>query len=448
MVTIAPQNILRDLGDGLILRSATPEDAEELATLNSEIHRHPDAPEPEQGAAAYTRDLLTRPHPTLQASDFTVVQDTRSGRIVSTLCLIPQTWSYAGIPFGVGRPELVGTLPEYRRRGLVRAQFGVVHRWSAARGHLVQGITGIPNYYRQFGYEMTVPLDGGRTGYRSHIPKLKEGEAEPFRFRPAQVADVPFITQLYAHACQRYLLTCVRDEAIFRLELVGRSEQSDVRGEYRIIESAAGEAVGILIHAPRLRHGNLGAWAYELAVGVSWLAVTPSVFRYLGATGEAYAAQDPKVTFESIGFWISDEHPVYQVARSRLPNVRPPYAWYVRVADVPGFLRHIAPVLEQRLSASIAPGHTGELKLSFYRGGVKLAFQEGRIAEVSAWEASREKPGDAAFPGLSFLQLLFGHRTQEQLREVYPDCWVASDDARVLLSALFPRQPSVVWGVQ
>ena len=27
----------------------------------------------------------------------------------------------------------------------------------------------------------------------------------------------------------------------------------------------------------------------------------------------------------------------------------PPYAWYVRVPDMPAFLRHIAPVLEARL---------------------------------------------------------------------------------------------------
>ncbi len=33
-----------------------------------------------------------------------------------------------GFPFGVGRPELVGTLPEYRNRGLVRAQFEEVHQ--------------------------------------------------------------------------------------------------------------------------------------------------------------------------------------------------------------------------------------------------------------------------------------------------------------------------------
>ncbi|MBN8801717.1 MAG: GNAT family N-acetyltransferase, partial [Stenotrophomonas acidaminiphila] len=58
-------------------------------------------------------------HPTTQAHDFLVVVDeNRNGKIASTLNLISQTWSYGGIPFRVGRPEIVGTDPAYRRRGL------------------------------------------------------------------------------------------------------------------------------------------------------------------------------------------------------------------------------------------------------------------------------------------------------------------------------------------
>jgi hypothetical protein len=90
-----------------------------------------------------------------------VVTDT-DGRIISSLNLISQTWAYDGIPFAVGRPELVATLPEYRRRGLVRQQMALIHQKSAARGELVQAITGIPWYYRQFGYEMGLDLGGGR----------------------------------------------------------------------------------------------------------------------------------------------------------------------------------------------------------------------------------------------------------------------------------------------
>lgn len=144
--TQSPPDILADLGHGLIMRRATAADAEGLADFNKLIHRDPGVTAPDEEVAAWTRDLLAGGHPTCGPNDFTIVAEQATGRIVSSMNLISQTWSYAGIPFGVGRPELVGTAPEYRNRGLVRAQFEVIHRWSAARGELVQGITGIPYY--------------------------------------------------------------------------------------------------------------------------------------------------------------------------------------------------------------------------------------------------------------------------------------------------------------
>ncbi len=91
-------------------------------------------------------------------------------------------------------------------------------------------------------------------------------------------------------------------------------------------------------------------------------------------------------------------------------------------------------------------GHTGELKLSFYREGVRMAFREGRLREVASWtpgEAGERE--SAAFPGLTFLHLLFGRRSLEDLRRIYPDCHASSDEARLLLEVLFPKRPSSVW---
>ena len=98
-------------------------------------------------------------HPTFEPErDVTVVEDTTTGRIVSALFLIPQVWSYAGMPMPVGQPELIATHPDYRRRGLVRAQFDVIHEWSRAADHVWQFISGIPWYYRQFGYSYAIDL--------------------------------------------------------------------------------------------------------------------------------------------------------------------------------------------------------------------------------------------------------------------------------------------------
>ena len=159
---------IMDMSDGLVMRRSSAADTDRLAEFNGRIHG--DDAEDAAAVAAWTRDLLRNPPPAFSPNDFVIVEDPSTGEIISSLNLISQTWTYEGIPFGVGRPELVGTKPDYRGRGLVRAQFEVIHEWSRQRGELVQAITGIPYFYRQFGYEMGLDLGGGRGGFEPQVP--------------------------------------------------------------------------------------------------------------------------------------------------------------------------------------------------------------------------------------------------------------------------------------
>ncbi len=431
------------LADQLVLRCATPAEADALATFNADIHAAED-PEPvKERLASWTRDLVGRPHPTVAPEDTLVVEDGATGRIVSTTCLISQTWTYAGIPFKVGRPELVATHPDYRNRGLVRRQFEILHDWCAERGQLVQVITGIPWYYRQFGYEMTVNLGGTRIGFGHQVPGLKDGEAEPYAIRPAMPVDLAFIAEVDASGHARDLLYCLRDAAGWRYEFDGRLEHSMSRRVLAVIETRDGERVGYLAHPPYTMHNGQAITTFELKPGVSWLAVTPSVIRYAWATGQTHAAAEGG----TCGAWalaLGERHPAYQVLRGRLPVDWPPYAWYVRVPDLPAFLGVITPVLEKRLAASIACGHTGEFRLSLYRSGLLFRFERGALT-VEPWQPTPEARGDGAFPDLTFLHLLFGHRTLDEIRQLRPDCYVDDDAVRVILEALFPRQVSDLW---
>lgn len=445
--SVSGDDLPQELGDGLVLRRATPADVEALAAFNAYIHRERGTEEPNRRVAAWVRDLMSGKHPTFCPEDFTLVEDVRAGQIVSSLNLISQTWAYEGIPFKVGRVELVGTHPDYRNRGLVRAQFEVIHRWSAERGEMVQAISGIPFYYRQFGYEMTMTLGGGRVGYRAQVPELKNGASEPYHVRPADEADVPFISALYEHSAQRQPIYCLRDERMWRYELNGRSELSDNKAVLCVIEGSAGERVGFLAHANRLERGHIWLWMYELEENDSWAAVTPSIIRYLWATGEAYAARD-NTCCESLGFNLGEEHPAYASAADWLPSIREPYAWYIRVADVAGFVRHIALALERRLAGSAARGYTGTLRISFYRSGLLLNLEKGRVVEVQEWRPTPSDWGDAAFPGLTFLHLLFGYRTCDELRHIFPDCWMDNSRVRAVLEGLFPKRPSHVWAIE
>ena len=449
MSNTTENNILRRLDDNLVLRRAVPADAERLAEFNARIHSDDGPEQPNRYIAAWTRDLLEKPHPTFEPGDFTIVEDSHSGEIISSLNLISQTWCYGKIPFGVGRPELVGTLPGYRGRGLVRAQFEIVHQWSAARGELLQAITGIPYYYRQFGYEMAVNLGGGRVGFKPQLPKLSEGQAEPFTIRPSVEADLPFIAALYEQSSQRYRLRCLRDAALWRYELGGKHPENVNRMEMCTIFDAGGEPVGFLTYINQLWGSSIVMGIYEIQPDVSWGEVTPSVARYLFAAGQACAEREGKLAeFDAFGFWLGEEHPAYSTMKDALSRVRKPYAWYLRLPDLVGFLRHIAPAIEDQLCMSTYAGHTGELKISFYRSGLLLGLEQGRLVKIEAWQPEPQgHSGSAAFPGRTFLQLLFGYRSFEELNYAFPDCWWDNDLAFGLLNALFPKQNSDIWPV-
>jgi hypothetical protein len=426
--------ILQDLGDGLILRRSVPADADRLAKFNSRIHEDPTV-------GIWVRDLLLRPHPTFHSDDFTIVEDSRTGKIVSSLNTISQTWTYAGIPFGVGRPELVGTDEAYRYRGLVRKQFEVIHEWSQQRGELVQAITGIPYYYRQFGYEMTLALGGGRSAYEHNIPKLKDGEQDTYQFRPAVEADLPFILKMFDRSCQRSLVNSVWDETIWRYEMFGLTPDN-CNGEHTSIIEILGEPVGVICTPFHLWGDRYVAHFFELKEGVSWYEPTAAVLRHVFATGQSIAARKEK-PLTHISLALGDEHPAYQASHAWLPVKHPSYAFFIRVPDLPVFLMHIAPALEKNLSESSVPGYTGELKISFYRTAIIMKFEQGKLCEVVPWKPVVNEKVSAAFPDLTFLHLVFGHRSLADLRVMFADCMV-DDAALPVIDALFPKRNSRV----
>ena len=434
---------IRDLGDGLILRHGSVEDADALADINSRMHSDDGPDQPNLGIGAWIQDLVAKPHPTLVPSDFTVVEETSTGKIVSTLCLIPQTWTFDGIEFGVGRPELVCTLPEFRKRGLVRVQMEEVHKWSSDRGHLVQVITGIPYFYRQFGYDMALNLSGARRGFEPHVPALKEGETEPLNIRPAVEADVDFILKTYESYERKQAISCKRTPEIVRYEMTGKSALSIIRYEKMIIEDTNGKHIGYFEHPNELWFGGVACVYFALAEGASWLAVAPSVVRYLWKKG-AEIAERESTTRTSFSFNLGEQHPIYEVLDDKLPTVRKPYAYYVRVPDVPAFLTQVKPALEKRLAESAAVGYSGELRVGFYKDGFRMVFENGKITSIESIKHNTDREVDVSFPNYTFLHVLFGHRSFDELRHAFVDCYVHNPTARVLINALFPKRDSFV----
>jgi len=427
--------------DGLVLRTASREDIPRIAEFNETLH--PDPGEPEiigKMLHTWTMDLGNGKHPTTDAHHFTLVEDpANDNKLVSTMCVIPETWVYAGIPFKVGRIELVGTLPEYRRRGLIREQFNWHHRWCQENGYLVQTITGIPHYYRQFGYEMSLNLSGAIQGGETSLPLKHEGE-EAFTFRSAEVEDIPFLMAVEEKAALRSVTSCFRSEQEWIYEIAERSKMSIYYRKIDIILDQETQPVGFLVYPNDLWGKDKTLNRFEVIAGVNWQTVTPTVLRHIWRAGQANAAKDDKLVCTGVRFSFGTSHPAYAIANHWLPIDSPPYSWYVRVGNLPEFIKIIAPILEKRLENSVLCDHSGELLINFYTDGLKIVFDNGKINLVEQWRPKNNfEKGHACLPGTTFYHLLFGHRDIDEIHHLYTDASV-NKSMKALLMTLFPKQ--------
>src|SRR5262245_53374955 len=373
----------RDLGGGLVLRWSTAADADAIGQLYGFVFRGKPEEPLNASMMAWERDLMSGRHPLIGSGDFALVEDTDGGKIVAATCLLRQTWEYEGIAFPVGRPEIVATLPEFRNRGLIRAIFELIHARSDGEGHLAQGITGISYYYRQFGYEYALDLDAYRSVYLAAIPKLKEGEAEPYALRDATPADLPRVMELYDRGRAHGPVSTRIDADYWRWVLDGQNPNSGEGWRTQLIVRAGEDnpALGYVLTS-RWRWGDsMGVRGLAVDWGVALRPMAPSLLRALQAqalTLPALRPTEPEVV--KISFVLATNHALYGALGPQLTaGPDRPYAWYVRVPDLPRLIRRIAPALERRLAESSSSGYSGELTLNFYRSGLRLAFEQGRL---------------------------------------------------------------------
>jgi len=413
--------ILKDLGDGLVLRHPTIEDTDALATLNAQAF---------EGSSAsfeiYTREAMSGEDPRFRLDDITVVEETLTGALVSTVSLSSHTFSYGGLLFAAGRVAWAVTRPDYRRRGLVRKQFEVIHERSSQRGHKLQLVGGI-DMYLKFGYYPARWECRKRSWKETEVPQLRDNESELYSVRPATGAEVRFMAELCKHATNHRRVANVRDEAIWLYEVLKRNKDSYAHMDCAIIESVKGEPIGYLTYSREW----LDVEEYELKPNVSWQAVTPSVLRYLFQTCKEQERQEAFFYFEA-------SHPFWETVEGQIDYVE---GCYLRIPNLPDFLCHIAPVLERRLAESALAEHTGILKINLFQDGLRLRFENGHLTEVQSWSPTPADEGDAAFEKGTFKQLVLGCWTFEELSSASFDYW-ADEEARELLQVLFPKQPS------
>lgn len=427
------------LDDTLILRTATSDDVDKVAEFNSVVMAEPPEFRPEVEVGEWTRDLFDGVNQNVGPSDFTVVEDTSTGEIVSSIALISQIWNIGGVDTPMGMPEIVGTHPDYRRRGLIRRQFELMHEWSVERGHLFGAVMGIPYYYKQFGYEYALDAWSGRATSRSMLTGIVEKEASPpFTVREATQSDLPFIVECENFSTQRLFVKATRDAQVYEREMFNRRAGSATYYRTRILERE-GTPVGYYEYHVTPKNDLLRVDAFEVSSAANWFDATTSMLVDLKSL--AYGIKsDTGEPCEKIEFSIGSEHPAFKMFDKQFGAEINPYAWVIRVPDVAKIVSHLSPSIERRLAKSDLRGWSGDLKMSFYTSGLHMAFDNGAIKDVSNTGPIERHEANAHYPDRTFTKALFGQFSYSQLREIYTDCYADKQVHSVLQDILWGGQ--------
>ncbi|TFG65890.1 MAG: GNAT family N-acetyltransferase, partial [Anaerolineales bacterium] len=163
------------LEDGLVLHPVrTVRDAASFTALNEAVT-----------GEGYLCERLLHHHPGTTFDHYFGIENTDRGEFISTTCLIPWQLDYGGVRLSTAMLEMVVTHPDYRRRGLIRAQIDHFHRKALDDSYDLCIIQGIPYYYRQYGYAYALDHTPFDTLESRMIPEMESNLPAPYSLRPA-----------------------------------------------------------------------------------------------------------------------------------------------------------------------------------------------------------------------------------------------------------------------
>ena len=358
------------------------------------------------------------------------VKDRASGKIVSSVSLDLQVWTYEGIPLSVAEAGIVGTREPYRKRGLVREQFDAYHRLAAGVGCVISVIQGIGYFYRQFGYQFVFPLGQGATLQADRVPDLAEGRQERFLIRPSRAEDAQLLQRFYAKLTRGLCVVSVIPQDIWSYQ-DGLSEDCGA-GKATFVVEEQGRPCGFV-----RMNANERGWDKGVRIRAAYL---PTREMSMAAMRHAkrLAIEERKEHTITVDLLMST--PLRQLADDLGALAKRSYGWQVRILDPVAFLMAIAPELERRIAESPWVGLTKEYTVGVFREVFVLRFRKGRITGVSTLPRASDR--DLTCPPDAIPLLWMGRRSIEEILDWYPDAASKSKASQRLTDVLFPRRES------
>ena len=382
------------LDDDAVVRGARHEDVPEMLAIEADREGADDAVDLQ--LVAYTPGGL---------ESMSVVE--LGGRVVSIATLLDETVRVDGISLAAGQVEMVATAQDAEGRGYVRALMNRCHDLSAARGHVMQVMIGIPNFYRQFGYSYSIPMhpwatvtprDPAQHDVGFAVAKATEGDASDCRALQEAAQQQFDVSMPHSDDCWGWLLQHSSSEQLLVRDAAGRPAAlarayDDGEGSVDL-----GEVASVSADAT---HALLG-----------------HALRSAGPEGTVRANVRPHVP---------------ALAEATVDQERADW-YYTRIADPTLLLSAMAPVMLARLGA--AGRAEGEAMISFFRRHVRLRWSGAELTVTPGGPLQAPvHAGGSGVPTDAIGSMLFGGGA-ECLEERFPDAHLGRQAE--LMRAMFP----------
>jgi predicted N-acetyltransferase YhbS len=347
------------------------------------------------------------------------------GRIASHVHLTERTVRYGSVPIRLNGVMWVGTLPEYRGRGLAQSLMRLADRRAIETGALLQALTtGMPQFY--------LPLGWGVCGNQTvayimsrNLPPTGDGMVEakggPWHVRPWRQVELNDLMDLYEHQYARTTGSVVRGEDYWRW-IIGR------RYAHVIWVACQGEAVR--------------GYAFVKDHRVLEIATNPAYPQALRALLGRIRAEALERAYPEVIIHAPADHPVLEFVRQGSGRVIDQEEWegttsMYHIPDPGPFLTAVLPELVRRAKEAHAPL---PLELGLTVNDRRwLVHLDARKSRIEPDRLSRRYL--TLSPG-AFVRLVMGHTGIDRaISEDHVECSASTavDAARII----FPQRP--IW---
>ena len=415
---------------------ATINDLEDIAAFNARIHE-------EERVKPTIRDLITMKKIPDISRGFLLARNPENDEVISSCCLIPQKLRYGNIPIHAGNPEFVGTDVAFRRMGLISKQFEIMHGWSEENKDDLLLIGGVPYFYRQYGYEMTVCMGYRHTAHPSVLDEIKQPDNEII-FTLAEKKDIPELIRLLGQDSQTYLISGDWSKQDWLYMIEDQKTNGCASQQIYLIHRKNGVLIGVVRYNNAINEGRLCLVGANIdPVLATWDEVEAAILIQLKKVSEENAKSTGK-TLKEVGIQLPPSHPLLVRTMHIFPHQNQGYAWYVRIPNIIRFLHKIKPVLEENIHNSPYRGLSRMLHINLFRQGIQIEFEKGMIKSIKEWKAKIHEDGDFLCPESAFIHLVMGHRTSMEIQHLYRDCYGKKDAAQIIDSC-FPKRDSYLY---